>query len=213
MSKTIETIWKEGFVDKDALIAPKINDLYNQKSQNIVDKLQRMFEINIKAIFIAAIIIAIFFAFNNAPLFGLFIAGLLMSLVVLGKKQLKELAAMDKNVSSYQYIKSFDQWLKALINQYTQIYRFLYPLFFVSGIVRFAFTDVGLSIINGIARDFPSIPQVFGMPIVLPLVVAFIAFLLSYFAGAIYRLDMQSLYGRKFKKLREIINDMETLQN
>ena len=31
MEKTIEAVWKEGFVDDDALVAPKLNDLYNHK--------------------------------------------------------------------------------------------------------------------------------------------------------------------------------------
>jgi hypothetical protein len=30
MEKSIETIWKEGFLKNDALIAPKINNLYTQ---------------------------------------------------------------------------------------------------------------------------------------------------------------------------------------
>ena len=29
MEKSIETIWKEGFLEKDVLLAPKLNDLYN----------------------------------------------------------------------------------------------------------------------------------------------------------------------------------------
>ena len=35
MDNSIETIWKKGFLNSDALIAPKLNNLYNQKSQNI----------------------------------------------------------------------------------------------------------------------------------------------------------------------------------
>ncbi len=42
MDKSIETIWKEGFLRGDALVAPKVNDLYAQKSRHIVDKIQRM---------------------------------------------------------------------------------------------------------------------------------------------------------------------------
>jgi hypothetical protein len=49
MTKSIEVIWKEGFVNEAHLTAPKVNDLYNRKSQNIVDKLQSMFAINTQA--------------------------------------------------------------------------------------------------------------------------------------------------------------------
>ena len=47
MERSIETIWKEGFLKSDALIAPKLNDLYNQKSIGIVDKFRRMYRMNI----------------------------------------------------------------------------------------------------------------------------------------------------------------------
>ena len=42
MEKSIETIWREGFLKEDALIVPKLNDLYNQKSQQLIEKLIRM---------------------------------------------------------------------------------------------------------------------------------------------------------------------------
>jgi len=38
-------------------------------------------------------------------------------------------------------------------------------------------------------------------------------FLQSYFAGAICLLDMKPIYAREFKKLEEIIADMEALQD
>ena len=31
MEKSIESIWKQGFLNSDALVAPKLNNLYNQK--------------------------------------------------------------------------------------------------------------------------------------------------------------------------------------
>jgi hypothetical protein len=31
MTKSIEAMWKEGFVNEACLTAPKINDLYNRK--------------------------------------------------------------------------------------------------------------------------------------------------------------------------------------
>ena len=46
MEKSIETIWKEGFIKNDALVAPKLNDLYNQKSIDIVEKFKRMYKLN-----------------------------------------------------------------------------------------------------------------------------------------------------------------------
>jgi len=57
MKKSIETIWKEGFLKNDALIAPKINNLYTQKSIDIVEKFKKMYKINRIGIILFAIII------------------------------------------------------------------------------------------------------------------------------------------------------------
>lgn len=212
MKKSIETIWKEGFIEQEALVAPTINDLYNQKSQNIVDKLKRMFDLNLKAIIVAAIAVLSVLTFNGLPFLGLFISAMLMFLVVKGYQQFKQLQKIDNNVNSYQYLKSFNDWMRNVIEEYTTIYRFVYPMLFVACITRFGFSEAGLSIMEGMAKDFPNIPVVVGMPIVIPMAVALIAFLLAYFAGVIYRLDMKSLYGQQFNKLQEIIADMETLK-
>ena len=57
MEKSIESIWKEGFLKKDALVAPKLNNLYNQKSKHLIDKFQRMYQINRIAIAVFALIV------------------------------------------------------------------------------------------------------------------------------------------------------------
>ena len=44
MRKTIEATWREGFLNPDALVAPKVNDLYTRKSSHIVDRIQRAFD-------------------------------------------------------------------------------------------------------------------------------------------------------------------------
>ena len=90
MAKTIESIWKEGFINETQLAAPKINDLYNRKSQNIVDKLQDMFAVNIKAIIIGSIITLVAMSIIGAPFLGMYICLLLTPLVVIAKKELKK---------------------------------------------------------------------------------------------------------------------------
>jgi hypothetical protein len=50
MEKSIEAIWKEGFLNEKSLVAPKINDLYNQKSKDLVDRMKRMYRNNLIAL-------------------------------------------------------------------------------------------------------------------------------------------------------------------
>ena len=57
MNKTIEATWREGFLNPDALVAPKVNDFYTRKSTHIVDRIQRMQRINEIAIVIGAPIV------------------------------------------------------------------------------------------------------------------------------------------------------------
>ena len=57
MEKTIEKIWKEGFLKEDELAAPRINNLYGRKSKHIVDNLMSTVKKNILGIFAGALIL------------------------------------------------------------------------------------------------------------------------------------------------------------
>jgi hypothetical protein len=72
MKKSIETMWKQGFIDEASITAPKINDLYNRKSQNIVDALKNMFDINIKAIMVGSLIMLAMMSLIGEPFLGLY---------------------------------------------------------------------------------------------------------------------------------------------
>ena len=71
MKKSIETIWKEGFLKNDALVAPKLIDLYSQKSESVVGKLMSMSKINLIIIMIVATGILIGFTFIGATYVGI----------------------------------------------------------------------------------------------------------------------------------------------
>ncbi len=105
MEKTIEAIWQEGFLDDKALLAPKLNDLYNQKSSNLVDKMTRMFKINLRALAAFAIVALIACVAIGLPYVGATLFTLFALLVVVGKRDLRSLEAIDKGASSYEYIR------------------------------------------------------------------------------------------------------------
>ncbi len=143
MEKSIETIWKEGFLKSDALVAPKLNDLYNQKSKHIIDKFKKMFKINLIAIVVGSFIVLVASFLVGIPYMGASLFFILNGLVVINKKLLNSLSAIDNSVSSYQYLKAFDNWMKKLISVNTRISRYLYPLIFLSIIVGFWFGSFG----------------------------------------------------------------------
>jgi len=212
MSQSIEKIWKEGFINDEALIAPKLNNLYSQKSKHIVDRFERVFTWNLIGLVMFAVIAVIGMTIEGMPYLGLFIAAMLIALVVRGKEELAKLALIDKNVSSYHYLKSFDQWLNNQMRGYAKLYSFFYPALFLAIITQVRFTAFGDEFINGLLYDFPAMPLLFSIPLYLLMVIISLAILLYFLSGPLYRLDFNSLYGRMFNKLAELLNDMETLR-
>lgn len=216
MEKSIENIWKEGFLKSDALVAPKINDLYNQKSMHIIDKFKRMFKINLIAIVAFSFIFLLLSYFVGIPFMGFIFFVSLMALVIINKSLLNELYRIDKGENSYAYLKAFNQWIKKQVSINKKISTFLYPIIFMSIIIGFWFKDadgipLGERLVNEIIIGFPDIYLVFGVPLIGIGIVCFILGLLAFFGGRIYQWDVNIIYGRVFKKLEELMADIESL--
>lgn len=212
MEQSIETIWKKSFIKDDALVAPKINHLYDKKSQNIVDKFHRMFEINRLAIIAGGIVILVVLSFIGAPFLGVFIFASLFVLLHVGKQGMKKLSQLDKNTSSYHYLKSFVEWKKDVVSVYEKTYSYFYPILFLALAIRFRFSGDGKSIINQLVMNSSDNYILLGVPVYLLAGVLVVAGLLAYFAAPLYRLDLEVVYGRTFKKLDKLIAEMEELR-
>ncbi|MBU3004169.1 hypothetical protein [Paraglaciecola arctica] len=212
MNKSIEVMWKEGFVNEAHLSAPKVNDLYNRKSQNLVDKLLNMFAVNIKAIVWGCVVMLIIMSLVGAPFLGLYICCLLAPIVILAKKELKKSVDLSKGQSSYDYIVNFNHWLKSSIKVYSGYYKIFYPLFFLGMATQAIVSKAGGKLIALLLEVFPTSLFILGQPyyILVVLVVGIVFF--ARYAEAIYQWDLNMVYGRQFKKLEELIADMEELR-
>lgn len=218
MEKSIENIWKEGFLKSDALVAPKINNLYNQKSIHIIDKFKKMFCINLIAIVVFSVIFLIVSFFVGIPITGIIFFITLTVLVVINKRLLNDLEVIDKGVSSYEYLKTFNQWINEQVAINKKMSAFLYPIIFTSLIIGFWFKDaegifLGKRLVYEILIGFPDIYLVYGIPLIGIVIVLFILGLLAFFGGRIYEWDLNIVYGRVFKKLEELMDDIESLNN
>lgn len=218
MEKSIENIWKEGFLKSDALLAPKINNLYNQKSIHIIDKFKRMFRINLIAIVAFSFVFLVVSFFVGIPLTGTIFFVALMVLVIINKRLLNSLEHIDKGGSSYQYLKAFNQWINEQVSINKKISTFLYPVIFISMIVGFWFKDaegmhLGERLVNEVLIGFPDIYLIYGIPLIAIIVIVLIIGLLAFFGGRIYQLDLNLVYGRVFKKLEELMADIENLRS
>lgn len=213
MEKSIESIWKQGFLETNALVAPKLNDLYNQKSKNIIDKFLRMTDINLKAIVIGSFVIFGAYYFLDLPITGFFLFAMLNIVAFVSNKRMKKLNDIDKTLSSYQYLRSFDQWIKDGIEANTTMMRILYPSFVLCAISAIWFakinetTYLGQSIANN-----SDMYLILGIPINWLAIGIVILGVVAYFSRHIYLFDINIVYGRVFKKIKELIADMEELR-
>jgi len=217
MEKSIESIWKEGFLKSDALVAPKINNLYNQKSIHIIDKFKRMFKINLIAIVAFSFIFLIVTFFIGIPLMGAIFFVTLTVLVIINKRLLNGLEKIEKGVSCYQYLKAFNQWVQKQISINRRMSTFLYPIIFMSFIIGFWFKDakgipLGERLVNKVLIGSPDIYLIYGIPLIAIIVIILIVVLLAFFGGRIYQWDLNLIYGRVFKKLEELMADIEELK-
>lgn len=218
MEKSIEHIWKEGFLKSDALVAPKINNLYTQKSIHIIDKFKRMFSINLIAIVAFSFTFLVVSFFIGIPVTGVILCITLSVLVVINKKLLNDLESIDKSDSSYEYLKTFNQWIKKQVAINKRISTFLYPIIFVSILLGFWFEKTeGIPLKERIVRQiiivFPDTYLIYGVPLIFIIIAFLILGLLAFFGGKIYLWDVNIVYGRIFKKLEELMADIESLRS
>ena len=212
MEKSIETIWNKGFLDSDALVVPKLNNLYNQKSKTITDKLKRMMKINIYVIIIFSILNLGLYAALGTPYAGAFIFLLLMGVCWKSMRQAKTMKNIDTSLSSYEYLKSFDSWLKIAISNSTKVMRFFYPLVFLAALMPIVHALKTGEVTNAAILN-SGFHLVYGIPTFTWFIALVIAVLIYVFGGKIYKLDVNLAYSRIFRKLENMIAEMEELRN
>tara|TARA_B100000795_G_C22791418_1_gene437128 strand:- start:1706 stop:2347 length:642 start_codon:yes stop_codon:yes gene_type:complete len=211
MEKSIESIWKEGFLQKNAMVVPKLNNLYNKKSIHIIDKFKRMFKINLNALVVFSFVVLPVSFFVKIPVMGIMMFILFNVIVIINKRLLKGLDKIDKNVSSYQYLKSFDTWMQEQIAINVKMSSYIYPYVFIAMVSGFWFSNDIRETSNRILGNYQP-DMIYGMPIYWMASMFVIIILLAIFGGRIYKLDLKIVYGGLLKKIAELISDMEDLR-
>jgi len=217
MEKSIETIWKEGFIKNDALVAPKLNDLYNRKSTDIVEKFKRMYKINRIALVVFAFVLTPVSFLTKMPSMGIMISILFITVLIIAQKFSKQLDNINKNASSYEYLSSFDKWVKDMISVNSRLSTFMYPYIFIAVASGFWFLDVndytlGDKITSFLTNEFPNTYLVNGFPTLLLAPLSIAIGLLAFFGGKIGTWDINLVYGGILSRLDELLSDMEGLR-
>lgn len=213
MKNSIEKIWKEGFLDERSLVVPKINDLYNQKSKHLVEKMKRMFRVNLILIVSTSIVFPIIHYFLDALWQGVAASVLLLLTAWYNKRLLHGIETLDQGTTSLDYLKSFDRWLQDALLRSGKIARFYYPLCFLIAIsaVGSAWNKQEEMIVKTHQR-FPGRVFIGNIPLFVLIIVGLITVLMFYFSDKIYKWDARIMYGGVFRKLKETIAEMEKLK-
>ena len=218
MEKSIETVWKEGFLQSDALVAPKLNNLYNQKSIHIVDKFRRRYKIHLISLIAFSFIVLPMSFISGLPYMGILMFILFNGVVIVNRKVRKRSDKIEKSLNSYQYISSFDMWTKDLVSVNTKLSRYLYPYTFLSIIIGYWFGSIGGNIpgeeaVNKLILDYPNTYLVFGLPLLGILGIILVVCILAIFGAKIGKWDLNLVFGGILKKLEVLLADMEELRS
>jgi hypothetical protein len=115
MEKSIEQIWKGGFMNNKELTAPKINALYNQKSINLVDRLINNMKTELFTVIILGFVMAIFSMIaGNHIIWGILILLINSVWYIISKKQLKDLNETQFNSNCYEYLIEISKKIKKI---------------------------------------------------------------------------------------------------
>ena len=213
MKNSIEEIWKEGFLNEKTLSAPKINDLYNQKSMHVVEQVKSAFRKNLVIVLFMSIGIPIVYYFLDALWLGLAASALILLIAWYGALQIRGLKTIDQGATCLDYLKSFDRWLKNVFSKSERIARIYYVLCFLIALsLIWSEWNKQEELIMKIQQNYPGLIFIGNTPLIAVIVAVVACLLMAYFSDRIYRWDIGLMYGRVFKKLEETIAEMEELQ-
>ncbi len=213
MENSIENIWKQGFLNESSLVAPKINDLYNQRSIHLIDRMKRMYKINIIALISMAILIPIMYYTMDVIWEGLAISIMLLFMVGYSLWQKRGYKTLDYGATSLDYLKSFDRLLSDTLSRSEKIIRFFYPIVFLVSLSAMwtAWSKQGIT--QKWHKTYPDHIYIGDIPLYALIIVGVLTLIILYFSDKIYRWDVRVVYGRAFKKLKETIAEMEKLKH
>lgn len=217
MGKSIESIWKEGFLNNNALVAPKLNKLYEQKSNHIVDKFRRMYKINIIAIGIFACLLMPFTILVNMPYMGIPMFFLFVTIIIFSRKFKKQLDEIDTSLDCYEYLNTFNTWCTDMASFNSKMSRYLYPFVLISMTLGFWFGGFGgdipgQEIVGKLLIEYPNMILLFGLPLIGIIAMIVLLAVLAYFGGRIGKWDLNLVYGGIFKRLNNLLTEMEDLR-
>ena len=208
MENSIELIWKQGFLNESSLVAPQVNDLYNRKSINVVERIkQRMKNYRVFNYGLLVVILVTDY-FMDIFLNGLIFCTMALFMMWYTSRIVNTIKTLDQGVSSYEYLKTFDLYIKDIFAKFGKIVRFSLPLYCLIGFSGMWVAWEKLGMFIKLQQKHPTADiQLWGLAYL-----SFWMLVVILFSRKMYSWEVRVVYGRLFDKLEETIAEMEKLK-
>lgn len=204
MEKSIEKIWNEAFINEQSLIVPKINDLYNQKSKSVINKIKRTYEIDNKGLLPMALILAIGMSVFSEAIIGIYSAFLLLCLYFFNQRLLSQFKTIDIHSDNLTYLKKYRSIITEITKATKKLFIFAIPMAVLS-IFAIAYSIKEKSFLGAFISNDSSVIQILGIGLVVAITVSLIGLL-------VFKLSTKILYATLISKLDSIIQEIEELR-
>ena len=205
MNNSIENIWKKGFIEESKLIVPKINNLYGQRSIDLVQKQIRTMQFEVWSLLpLGALFFLISYTQGQQLWAGAASAGICLIWFFISKKQVKSIEKMDYNSNCYQYLISIRNKLNLILKMNLR--------YSILSTVLILLTMLVYTYIN---KEGETLGEIFGwagidlhrgfMFFIIPIV--------ALFAYGFFHFMLRTIYGKTQARFNRLIADMEELQN
>ena len=205
MDKSIEKRWNEAFLDEQSLIAPKINDIYNQKSKSVINKIRRTYEFDNKGLLPMAGIVVIGGILLSETIIAAYGAFLILSLYFFNTRLLKRFKTIDVKSDNLTYLKNYRSVINSVSKATKKLFIFAIPLAIVS-IFALAYGVKEQSFLSNYISSETSFIGILSVG----LMVAIATAMIGYF---VYTISTKVLYHSLISKLDDIIKELEELKN
>lgn len=205
MEKSIEKRWNEAFVNEQSLIAPKINDIYNQKSKSVINKIRRTYEFDNKGLLPMAGIVVIGGILLSETIITTYGAFLILSLYFFNTRLLKRFKTIDVKSDNLTYLKNYRSVINSVSKATKKLFIFAIPLAILS-IFALAYGVKEQSFLSNYISSETSFIGILSVG----LMVAIATAMIGYF---VYTISTKVLYHSLISKLDGIIKELEELKN
>lgn len=204
MEKSIEKIWNEAFVNEKSLTAPRINNIYNQKSKSLINKIKKTYEFDNKGLIPMAIIVAVGGVILSEVIIGFYGAFLIVCLYLFNSKLLQNFTTIDVKSDNLTYLKEYRNIITSISKATKNLFIFAIPLAVLS-IFTLAFLVKEKSFFTRYLSTNPTLLEILTVGLVAGVTVGIIGFI-------IFKISNRILYHSLISKLDDIIKEMEELK-